>query len=102
MRIIRAAVITRPSPTNRELLEPQHIHYPDGRQRRPVEIGPLSHAHADQQSAIAATTNAELWLTCVLLRNQVFGGGDEIIEDILFDVFLTRFMPLLAVFASPA
>src|SRR5437762_83069 len=102
MRIIRAAVIACPSPTDSELLEPQHIHHPNRGQRRPVEIGPLSHARADQQSAIAAPTNTELRTTRVFLRNQVFRRSDEIIKDVLLDVFFARLMPFLAVLTSTA
>src|SRR5205085_11937719 len=102
MRIIRAAVVTRPGPTYGKLLEPQHIHYADGRQRRPIQIGPLSHGCADQQSAIAATTSAELWPARVLLLDQVFRRRDEIIKDVLLDVFFAGLMPFLPILTSTA
>ena len=39
---------------------------------------------------------------CIFLRDQVLGGCDEVVENVLFALFRSGFMPFLAVLAAAA
>ena len=42
------SVFRHPRPADRELVEAQHVHHPDGRQRGAEQLGPLIEHRADQ------------------------------------------------------
>ena len=44
-----------------EVVVPQHVHHADRGQAGAEQLGPLGHGRADQQPAVAAALNGQLW-----------------------------------------
>ena len=53
-------VLRHPRPADRELVEAEHVHDTDRRQRRPEQLRPLIHDGADQQAAVRPATDRQL------------------------------------------
>src|SRR5205807_10644228 len=85
-----------------EFFKSKHVHNANNRQRDTVKIGALRHAPSNEQSAVAAAADREFRRRRVFVVDQVLGRGDEIIEDVLFDVQHSGFVPFLAVLAATA
>ena len=100
--VLRGAVVRRPGPPDRELVESQHVHHPDGRQAGCEQVGPLRHARPDQQPAVAAAVDGKFFLGGVLLVDQPLRRSDEVIKDILLVQLLAGIMPFLAVLPTAA
>ena len=66
------------------------------------QIGTHVDDRAHQQTACAAARNDEPIFRRVLLRDQVFGGRDEVGEGIFLQHHLALLVPLLAHFAAAA
>ena len=79
----RRAVVVDPVAAGGELVEAQHVHHADGRQAGAEQVGPLRHARADEQAAVAAALDGQLVGLRVLVGDQPLGRGDEVVEDVL-------------------
>src|SRR5215510_4732570 len=99
---VRRSVIGDPVPADGELVEAQHVHHAHGRQRNFEKLGPLVQHRADQQPAVRPDLNRQFLRRRVFVGDQPFGGGDEIVEDVLFFQLHPGLVPLLAVFAAAA
>ena len=97
---VARSVLDRPSPADRELVEAEHIHDAHGRQRDLEQVGTLGHGRADQQAAVRAAGDGDLVGRGVFLPDEVFGRGDEVVEDVLFIEKHPGFVPGFAVLAA--
>ena len=68
----------------------------------PEQVRALGQAGADQQAAVGAAADGEFGRGRVAIGDQPFGGGDEVVEDVLLVVLLARLVPRLAVLAAAA
>ncbi len=82
--VVGGAVVVDPGPADGELVEAEHVHDAHGGEAGPIEFGALGHAGADEQAAIAAALDGEFLGAGVVIRDEPFGGGDEVIKNILF------------------
>ena len=69
---------------------------------RAEEVGTLEFAGADEQSAVAAAGDGEFGGRGVLVGDEPFGEGDEVVEDILLASAGAGIVPGFAVFAAAA
>ena len=85
-----------------ELLVPQHIKQriaaPDGSE----QIGPLRHRRAHQQAAVGASTNGEAIGRGVVVVDEIFGGREKVVEDVLLLLEHGRLVPRLSVLVAAA
>ena len=81
-------------------MEAQHIHYPDGGKSAGEEFGTLVGDRPNQKTAITAAKNRQMFGGREFLLNEIFGGGDEVIENVLFLQSHAGFVPLFAVLVS--
>jgi hypothetical protein len=102
LAIFRRAILGCPGPTNGEFVEAEHVHDTAGRECGGEEAGALSHAGADQETAVATAADGEGGVTGVVVEYEPFSGGDEIVEGVLFIVFHSGLVPGLAIFAAAA
>lgn len=100
--VLAAAVVAGPSPTDGEFVEAEHVHHADGGQGGSVELGPLGHAGADEEAAIAASADGEAVGRGVLVGDEPFGRPDKVVEDVLLLQFGAGFVPGFAVLAPTA
>ena len=83
-------------------MKAQHVHDTHGRKGDPVELRPLGHTGAYKQPAVGCAGNGQFIRGGVFLLDQVFGGSDEVIKDVLLFLQHPGLVPSLAVFtASP-
>ena len=95
--IVRAAKVIHPKAARRKFMKAQHVHHSHSRQAGAEQFRTLSHASSDQQPTITPPLNGKFLGTRVLASDQPFGGGDEVVKNILLVVFDTRFVPLLTI-----
>ena len=100
LRVVRASVIRGPGPSDREFVEPEHVHHPDRGERRPEELGLLVQHRADEQPAVRAAGDGEAGRLGDRVVDQELGGGDEVVEDVLLVLQHSRPVPALAVLAA--
>ena len=99
---IGEAVFGLPGPADSEFLEAQHVHDSDGGETGSVEIGALGETGSDEEAAVGAPCNGEARAGGEFFCDEVFGAGNEVIEDILLLRFHTSLVPFLTVFATAA
>lgn len=99
---IGEAVFGLPGPSDGEFLEADHVHDTDGREACAEEAGALGEAGTDEEAAIGSSGDGELRGGGVFFGNEVFGAGDEVIEDVLLFQFHSGLVPVLTVFATSA
>ena len=80
----------------------QHVQHADRRQRRAEQLGPLDERRRHQQPAVAATLDRQLLARGIAFPDQILGGRDEVVEDVLLTILGPRQVPLLPVLAAPA
>src|SRR5258706_211610 len=96
----RQPEIAHPGPADRKLVEAEHIHPPNRRQRSAVQIRPLRETGANQQAAVAAAGDGELRGGRIFVLDEPLGRADKIIKHILLFELHSRLMPILTVFAA--
>ena len=79
---------------------PQHIGNGDLADDGTKETGPLEHAGSDEQSAIASASYGELFRICIFIFDEPFGGGDEVVKDVLLFVEHPCLVPFFAVLST--
>ncbi len=99
-RIVRRTVIGHPGPSDRELVEPQHVHHAHSGQGGAEQLRSLGHRRADQQAAVGSAGDRQLAGRCVAFVDQVLRRGDEVVEHVLLVLQHPRPVPLLAVLAA--
>ena len=101
-RVFGVAVFGGPEAAEFEALIAQHIEQriaaPDGAE----EIGALGHGRAHEQAAVGAAADGEVLGRGVVVGDEVFGGGDEVVEDVLLVLEHGGLVPGLAVFVAAA
>ena len=80
----------------------QHVEDADRRQGRCEEVGPLVQRRADQETAVAAALDRDPSGARVALGDQPFGGGDEVVEDVLLVLLGAGEVPVAAVLPAAA
>src|SRR3954470_4516263 len=79
-----------------------HVERADHRHDRREEIRPLGHRPADEDATRTAAHDAEPRAGRVLVRDQVFGGGDEVLPGVGLGGLVARLVPVVAVYAAAA
>jgi len=69
---------------------------------RTEQVRPLRERRADQQAAVAASEDRQPLGVRVVLADQVFRRGDEVVEHICLRRFGAGLVPFLAVLAAAA
>jgi len=98
----RGAIVVDPEATGRELVEAQHVHHADCRKRCGKQLRALVGHGTDQQSAIRATVDAEVFAGGDALLDQVLSRADEVVEHILLAQFRTGLVPVTTILAAAA
>ena len=83
-------------------MEAQHVHDADRRQTGAVQFRPLRHRRPHQQAAITTALDRQLVTPGVALLDEVLGGGDEVVEDVLLLQLGAGLVPFLTVLAAAA
>jgi len=86
--------------TNCELVESQHIsdwHLWDDCS---IEFGSLVGACRYKKTTIWTSLNCQMGWVSIALLNQVFSSSVEIIETVLFFLFITSFMPIFSILTT--
>ena len=78
----------------------QHVHDADCGERGAEEVRTLIQSCSDQETPVAAPLDRQLLGRGVALADQVLGGGDEVVEDVLLLELGTGSVPALAVLAA--
>ena len=99
---VRVAVFGHPAGAGQQLVVAQHVDKGDGADDGVEQVGALHHDGGGEQAAIAAAADAEVGGAGEAGGDQVFGDGDEVIEDALAVLENRGLMPLRAVFAAAA
>src|SRR3712207_3615500 len=102
LAVLACPVIACPVPADGELVVAEHIHYPHLRNRHTEEVGALRHAGSYQQSAVRTAYNGYSLFVRIFIVDQVFGGGDEVVEYILLLHLRAGDVPFFAILASAA
>ena len=100
--VLRRTVLHGPAPADGELVVAEHVHHAHGRKAHGIEVRTLHLAGADQQSAVRAAVDGQLVRRRVFSGDQVLGGGDEVVEDVLLVLEHAGLVPLLAVLRAAA
>ena len=100
--IVGRTVVVGPVAARREALEAQHVHHADRRQRGAEQLGALRHHGADKEASVRTALDRESARARPLLGDEVLGGCDEVVEDILLAQLLAGLVPLAAVLAAAA
>ncbi len=77
-----------------------HIHYAYSGYCHCEQVGTLVDNGSHEQAAVAAAFDGEKFGACPVVAYHVFGGGDKVVEYVLFLHFCACFVPSLAVFAA--
>src|SRR5205085_3016677 len=96
------SVFRSPPTPDQELVETNHVEQRVANPNRSEQIRTLCERGAHQQATIGAAANGETRGRSVLLCDQVLGGGEEIVKDVLLLLEHARPVPGFAVFASTA
>lgn len=100
--VVGGSIVIYPEASGGEFLKSEHVHNPDGGETSAKEVGTLIHTSADEETAVATASDGEFGGFCVTVFDQPFGGGNEVVKDVLFAEFGAGFVPSLAVFAAAA
>ena len=100
LRVIRTAIVGGPCPTDRELVEAEHVHHAHRRERRPEELGALVQDRPDEQAAVRSPGDREPRGLGDRVVDQELGGRDEVVEDVLLVFEHAAPVPALAVLAA--
>lgn len=98
--VVRRAVVADPGPADREFVEPQHVEHADAGERGAEQVGTLRQACADQQTAVGATADGQLFARGVTVVDEVFGRGNKIVKDVLLVELGSCFVPFAAILAA--
>ena len=79
-----------------EFMESEHVGDGDLIDNNRKQLRPLISTSANQQAAIRATHDGGVRRICQAGLLEMFGGGDEIVEDVLLLLLDTHMMPVLA------
>src|SRR5699024_8966747 len=101
-RIIRSSVIGGPGGANGKQVIAQHIKHTDLRDGHAGQLWTLRHGGTYQQSAVGAAYNSQLFRAGIIVIDQIFGGSNKIIKDILFLHFDVLLVPAFAIFTAAA
>src|SRR5690606_10014560 len=75
-------------------------HHSNRREARSKEIRSLCFAGTDQQPPVASPLNRQFFRLCVLVSDEPFRSGNEVIKNVLLVQFGPGEMPLFAVFPT--
>lgn len=100
--ILWIAVLRDPESGDGGDREADHIGEGDLAGDGPKEIGALGHGCGDEQTAVASAAYGESLGLGDAVGDQPFGGSDKVVEDILFFVASSCFVPRSAVFSAAA
>ena len=100
--LVSAAILRDPGAAAAEPVVAEHVEQRHRADDRAVEFGPLRHRCADQEAAVAAASNGQLLRAGPAGRDEVFGGGVEVVEDVLLAVEHAGLMPCLAILTAAA
>src|SRR5271166_5259966 len=81
--IFGRTVLGDPELCDLEVLVAQHVEQRYLAYYRPKKIGPLSNHGTHQKAAVRAALNRKMVFIGVLLRDQIFAGGDEVAKNVL-------------------
>ena len=98
--LCRIAVIPDPELSAREAGEAQHVHDADAGKGRSEQVRPLVSDCRNQQPAIGFALDREAVRRGDAFAFQIFGGGDEIVEDVLLVREPPGIVPRSAVFPA--
>src|SRR5699024_1717965 len=99
-RIIRSSVIGGPGGANGKQVIAQHIKHTDLRDGHAGQLWTLRHGSTYQQSAVGAAYNSQLFRAGIIVIDQIFGGSNKIIKDILFLHFDALLVPACTIFTA--
>jgi hypothetical protein len=83
LTVVGSAVIVSPACTSRKLVVAQHIEYAYGRETNLEQLRALGHASPNQKAAIRTSGYGQKIAAGIVLGNQVFSCGNEVVEYIL-------------------
>ena len=95
-----AAVLRYPVAADGELVVPEHVGNGDLADNGAEEPGPLEHTGGNEQPAVTPASYGKLFGAGVLVCDEAFGGGDEVVKDVLLFVEHAGLVPGLAVFPT--
>src|SRR5207244_6965408 len=78
------------------------VQHADQRDHGGEKVRPLGHRAADQNAASAAAEDAESRAGGVVLRDEIFGTGDEVLPGVGLGRLVARLVPVVAVDAAAA
>ena len=79
-----------------------HVHHADARYGHLGDVGAQIDRGSHQEATVAAALESDIVGRCIALFREVFGRGDEIVEDIELVELRAGLVPLLAVFGTAA
>jgi len=100
--IVARTVLGNPVPGAQEFVITHHVQQRHLGDAGGEEVRPLGHGRADEQAAIGAAENGELLRPRVPFSDQPLGGGDEIIENVLFLLQHAGAVPVFPLLAAAA
>src|SRR5207253_190081 len=77
-----------------------HVDIAEVAQHSPEKIRALGECCSHEQSAIARALNGKLCRLCVTTLDQMLGGGDKVVEDVLFELHHAGVVPGSSEFES--
>ncbi len=78
--VLAGAVVAGPVPADGEEVIAKHVHHADLRNGHAKEVGTLVDDSADEQTAIGATIQCQVFRRGVAIIDKVFGAGDAVVE----------------------
>ena len=100
--VFGGAVLRDPEFRDQEILVAQHVEQRDLADHGAEQVRTLRDHRAHQQAAIRSALDGEVIFVGDLVGDQEFGGGDEVVENILLFVQHAGAMPVFAELGAAA
>lgn len=100
--VFGVAIFRYPVATDRELVVAEHIDHRDFAYDGTEEVGALHHTGRDKEPAIATPIDCQARGVRIVVGDESFGGGDEVVEDVLFLLQHSCLVPVLAILVATA
>ena len=100
--VVGRAVLGDPQFGDQEMVIADHVEQRHLADHGAEEVGTLRDHGAHEQAAVGAALDGEVLLVGVLFGDQLLGGGDEVVEDVLLLVEHAGAVPVLAELAAAA
>src|ERR1700744_5682839 len=92
--IVRRTIFGNPELGDLELLVAQHVQQRDLAYHGAKELRALRERSAHQKAAVAAALNGEMSSVSIFFRNQMFGGANKVVKNILLFIQHAGAMPV--------